>query len=282
MSAYPKNRKAPPEVVAEMIDLYAQGIGMKTIAKKLIGSETAKNTVRGILLRNGVTLRTVKETQDKATLDRRYAVIRLRNRASKRLKAPAVRPVELELWAPVEEKRRIDRSIELKEAANAAARDNGFKSAFQERYCTDHSFKALTIYKARFAKIAIGVGAGSKRMIEMIGCSPLELRRWIESQWEDWMTWDNLGNKKEGNWQIDHIVPCSWFNQCDEYDAAICWHHFNLRPLCSVENGARNNNPRKFGGDAWNALQSLPQSDIKDKLIDRAVAMGVRQYLVSA
>jgi hypothetical protein len=97
MSAYPKNRKAPPEVVAEMIDLYAQGIGMKTIAKKLIGSETAKNTVRGILLRNGVALRTVKETQDKATLDRRYAVIRLRNRASKRLKAPKVKEMDLEL-----------------------------------------------------------------------------------------------------------------------------------------------------------------------------------------
>ena len=62
----------------------------------------------------------------------------------------------------------------------------------------------------------------------------------IESQWEDWMSWDNYGNPTDGvfepnkTWDLDHITPISTGTNEDEL---INLNHFtNLQPLCSYDN----------------------------------------------
>lgn len=69
--------------------------------------------------------------------------------------------------------------------------------------------------------------------IEMIGCSALELRNYIESKFEDGMSWDNYG--KDG-WHIDHIIPCASFDLSDPSQQEECFHYTNLQPLWAKDN----------------------------------------------
>jgi len=75
---------------------------------------------------------------------------------------------------------------------------------------------------------------------DILGCSFDEFKLHIESQWEDWMNWDNYGNPKDGiiepnkTWDIDHIVPSS--SALNEEDIIRLNHHTNLQPLCSYYN----------------------------------------------
>lgn len=72
---------------------------------------------------------------------------------------------------------------------------------------------------------------------EILGCTFEEFKQHIESQWENWMSWDNYGlyNGKEGyGWDIDHITPTS--SAINENDIINLNHYTNLQPLCSYIN----------------------------------------------
>lgn len=72
---------------------------------------------------------------------------------------------------------------------------------------------------------------------EILGCSFEEFKIHIESQFEDWMTWDNYGkyNGSENyGWDIDHIIPLVF--AITENDVIKLNHFTNLQPLCSKIN----------------------------------------------
>jgi hypothetical protein len=68
--------------------------------------------------------------------------------------------------------------------------------------------------------------------------TPQQLKEHLESQFEDWMTWDNYGL-----WHIDHIYPHSKFQYETLEDEAfkLCWSLENLRPLEATENIRKGN-----------------------------------------
>lgn len=72
---------------------------------------------------------------------------------------------------------------------------------------------------------------------EILGCSFKEFKKHIESQWADWMSWDNYG-KYNGElnygWDIDHIVPTS--SAINESEVIKLNNFNNLQPLCSKVN----------------------------------------------
>ena len=91
--------------------------------------------------------------------------------------------------------------------------------------CSLHkAIKSIDTYKA-------------KKTEEILGCSFKELKQHIESQWEDWMTWDNYGlynGELNYGWDIDHIEPLSL---CETKEDVYKLNHYtNLQPLCSYTN----------------------------------------------
>lgn len=70
---------------------------------------------------------------------------------------------------------------------------------------------------------------------EMIGCTIRQLILHLEAQFNSRMTWQNYGK-----WEIDHIVPCSYFRLPEEQDK--CFHFSNLRPLWRLSNRKRYKN----------------------------------------
>jgi len=81
----------------------------------------------------------------------------------------------------------------------------------------------------------------------LLGYSIDELKEHLETQFEDWMNWDNLGltaTKEKETWQIDHIIPVNTFNikKCGDKEFKKCWAISNLRPLDSFINNLRPSN----------------------------------------
>lgn len=255
----------------QMVEMYSRGIGIKTIAKELLGRESAKSTVRSLLLRRGVELRDIATTQDEETKARRYAwrskAAAIRKEIKRRARGRKLGSAKgLELFE-------IGRKRQAKERRLQKAKEQGFSSPYHHKYQTNQSFRAKEVLKRRLNKF-VKAGSG-RRMSALIGCSWDKFKSYIESQWEPWMNWDNLGGPFEGNWQIDHIVPCSWFDQENPEHRALCWHHSNLRPICARMNLARNNKPK----DILNSIERIPDKQRAVQLLEFVLALdseGVR------
>lgn len=72
----------------------------------------------------------------------------------------------------------------------------------------------------------------------IIGLDVLKFKEYIESKWEPWMSWENYGLFKTGEynvgWDLDHVIPIS--TSVDEESTLKLWHYTNLQPLCSRVN----------------------------------------------
>lgn len=75
------------------------------------------------------------------------------------------------------------------------------------------------------------------RTSQILGCSPMYLKSYLESKFEPWMSWENWGKydgKINTSWDIDHIIPIS--SAKTEEDILNLNHYTNLQPLCSYIN----------------------------------------------
>lgn len=77
----------------------------------------------------------------------------------------------------------------------------------------------------------------SSKTFEIIGCSFEEFKSYIESKFENWMSWENRGlynGEFNYGWDIDHIIPLSSAESVE--DIIKLNHYTNLQPLCSKIN----------------------------------------------
>jgi len=70
-------------------------------------------------------------------------------------------------------------------------------------------------------------------------CKVDELKEYLESQFEEGMTWDNWS--RDG-WHIDHIVPLSFFDLIDSEQVKKACHYTNLQPLWAEDNLRKSSN----------------------------------------
>ena len=72
---------------------------------------------------------------------------------------------------------------------------------------------------------------------QILGCSFVEFKEYLESKFEHWMNWENRGlynGELNYGWDIDHIVPLA--SAKTEEDIIKLNHYSNLQPLCSKIN----------------------------------------------
>lgn len=108
----------------------------------------------------------------------------------------------------------------------------------KERYKNDFIFKFKCDIRSIVSKSFTNKGYKKKLRSEVIlGCTLDTFKLYLESKFEDWMTWENKGlyNGEEGyGWDIDHIIPLSVAKT--EEDIINLNHFTNLQPLCSKIN----------------------------------------------
>lgn len=73
------------------------------------------------------------------------------------------------------------------------------------------------------------------RTYEILGCSYIEFKNHLESNFTEGMNWNN-----RSEWQIDHIIPLSF--AISEEEILKLNHYTNLRPLWAIDNLLKFNN----------------------------------------
>lgn len=68
--------------------------------------------------------------------------------------------------------------------------------------------------------------------IRGIGCTAVELKKYLEERFDDKMSWENYGSY----WHIDHIIPLASFNLMNKEQFEKACHYTNLQPLEAKEN----------------------------------------------
>lgn len=70
--------------------------------------------------------------------------------------------------------------------------------------------------------------------MQLVGCTTAQLRAHLESMFQSGMGWHN-----QGQWHIDHIIPCASFDLSQPDQQAKCFHWTNLQPLWAKDNLAK-------------------------------------------
>ena len=113
----------------------------------------------------------------------------------------------------------------------------------RHKYNTDIQYRIRSQIQGH---MTASLGSGyfvSRRLKNALGCTIPELKKYLEQNFLDGMTWDNQGADRD-NWQIDHLKPRSWFDQTDAKQFAECWHYTNLQPAWRTHNYRKGN---RFG-----------------------------------
>jgi transposase-like protein len=221
------------EKTAEIVALYREGIGCKTIAKRLAVSP---RIAREILIEQGV-----------------YTPGSLHGGENHRRALSESQQALIPAWRR-EQKKRLEKAIKTRTHAYAdlplfkANDSKKVRARFNERYSSDLAFKLIHCLRSRWRKVAKrGRGYGGNNLA-WLGCSPEQFVAHLESQFQTGMSWDNYGCDK-GQWSIDHIRPCASFDFKIEAQALACFHFSNAQPMWHLDNIRK--------GDKWTQMEAL-------------------------
>ena len=99
-----------------------------------------------------------------------------------------------------------------------------------KRRKTDPLFKLAMNMRGRMREFIKKSGFNkNKSTFKFIGCSPDELKLYLEKKFKKGMTWKN-----HGSWHIDHIKPLASAKSVDAMNKLF--HYTNLQPLWAEEN----------------------------------------------
>jgi 7-carboxy-7-deazaguanine synthase len=120
--------------------------------------------------------------------------------------------------------------------ARQKRRKLGIESKYEKKRRERDEFYRIRVCLRSRLSSAVTKGYKSARTLELLGCSLEHLKQHLESQFRDGMSWDNYG---KNGWEIDHIVPCSYFDLTKEENQRICFNYRNLQPLWASENNTK-------------------------------------------
>ena len=138
-----------------------------------------------------------------------------------------------------EEKARYQKSKieQLREYNRNYYHKNNIKESVNNRFKNNPELRIKRIFRSRLVDVVKGKSKTSA-ILEYLGCSYSFLIQYLESKFQEGMTWDNYGNPNGDHsncWHIDHIIPVSSMGT-DENSLRIIWHYSNLQPLWAKDN----------------------------------------------
>lgn len=107
----------------------------------------------------------------------------------------------------------------------------------KNRYKIDLWYRLAHSLRARLYKVCnIKWCSKQNKTLEYVWCTKEFLVKHIESQFLEWMSWDN-----RNEWHIDHIIPISSFNLEIESEIYKAMNFTNLQPLWATDNVKKSN-----------------------------------------
>lgn len=95
----------------------------------------------------------------------------------------------------------------------------------------------------------------------LLGCNIQFLKKYLEKQFTNDMSWSNYGKK----WHIDHIIPCASWDLSIPEQQFMCFNYRNLRPLDGIENIKKKDKFIPEEKEAYELLYSLEVNEINEQ-----------------
>ena len=123
----------------------------------------------------------------------------------------------------------------IKETRRRWGQDN--QDYRKNRYTSDLNFRLKCNLRSRI-NTAIKNNQKTGSAISDLGCSIEFLKKHLENQWQEGMTWENYGLY---GWHIDHIQPLDYFDLSNKEEFLKACHYTNLQPLWAGDNLSKSN-----------------------------------------
>lgn len=119
----------------------------------------------------------------------------------------------------------------------------------KQRRKTDINFAIESSLRARLHKALNAKGAKKAiKTFELLGCTSEQLKQYLESQFQEGMSWNNYGYGSD-KWNIDHIKPCDSFDLIQIEQQRECFHYTNLQPLWQPDNLQKSSKIKNGGAE---------------------------------
>lgn len=98
----------------------------------------------------------------------------------------------------------------------------------KDKYQNDIQYRIKCICSARIRSVV----KKDTTTFDLLGCDVEFFREWIEYQFDEDMSWDNIGS----HWHFDHVIPCASFDLSEDAQLRECFSWKNIRPLQAISN----------------------------------------------
>jgi hypothetical protein len=131
-----------------------------------------------------------------------------------------------------EKKSEYDKQYRLK---NKLKKNEYIRNYRKNRRLIDPTFRIIESMRSRL-KIFFKSNniQNYNKTFNIVGCTPQELKEYLEKKFTDEMSWGNYGQ-----WHIDHKIPLS--SAISDDDVYKLCHYTNLQPLWSEDNIRKSN-----------------------------------------
>lgn len=122
-----------------------------------------------------------------------------------------------------------------------------YRSTNRSKILKQRKDKYKEIYSTALGRLSINIRNNIRGTLKnkstytenILCCTNEEFKKYIESQFLNWMNWDNYGNACETlqpncSWDLDHIIPISYAKT--EEEIYMLNHWSNFQPFCSYKN----------------------------------------------
>lgn len=142
-----------------------------------------------------------------------------------------------ECYSLVDSVRYLSKSEVIKEQARSWYASNKQKAATNKRNRLKNDVNAhlADVLRSRLNK-AVKRATRTGSAIDNLGCSISQFKTYIESKFQEGMTWENYGRN---GWHIDHIKPFDSFNLINPEDLKRACHFTNLQPMWAKDNWSK-------------------------------------------
>lgn len=135
----------------------------------------------------------------------------------------------------------LNNSERIKNRVNDYRKSNPEKNTERKRITKQRRKKKDPVYRAMYnlrgrltSYIKLNSLVKQNNFAKIIGITPEGFREYIESQFEEGMTWDNRGIY---TWHLDHIIPISTAKTIEDVERLT--HYTNFQPLWSEVNRSK-------------------------------------------
>jgi hypothetical protein len=145
-------------------------------------------------------------------------------------------------WCPICGRKKANESLKKRLSEDPSIREKISRSHLnrlkkQGFYCGRSHREIASRLRENIAGI-IRQPSKHKRILNYLGCSLDEFKIYLESKFQEGMTWENRGLY---GWHIDHIIPLTSFDLSDPEQIKKACHYTNLQPLWAKDNLKKSN-----------------------------------------